>query len=380
KANRLPSVSASVDAGEQFGRTIDPTTNTFSPNATGFNSLRLNAGAQVFAGGLVHHSVKQAGWNVQAAQADAEQTMNTLGLQIAQAYLNILLAEEQLKTAERRIAQSGEQIRVTQKFIDSGTLPLADKFTAEAQLARDEQASVTVRNTVDLAYLSLKQLLQLEPDYELRIERPNPDSPTDALPANLSLSPIYAQASLTQPGVRAAGFRMKSAEEGVAIAKAGYYPTISLFANLSSNYSSRYPDYSRLQITGVELGPVEVYSIGGQDVPVRRYNATYELPTLGYFDQIDQNFGQGVGVSISIPIYQNGRTRLGVERARLAVLSSETQHLQAQQQLKNDIQTAIANARAGRKQMEAAQKTLSSLQLAYQNMEKRFAIGAVNTF
>ena len=380
KANRLPSVSASFDAGEQFGRTIDPTTNTFSPDATGYNSVGLRAGAQVFAGGQIHHAVKQAAWDLRASEADAEQTMNSLALQIAQAYLTILLTEEQLKSADRRISQSSEQLKVTQKLIEAGTIPLADKYTIEAQIARDEQAAVTVQNQLDLAYLSLKQFLQLEPDFDLRIERPTVMIPADARPDELTLSPLYALATTTQANIRAAGFRLKSAAEGIEIAKSAYFPTVSLFANLSSNYSTQFPDFSRATFTGAELGSTEVYQIAGQDVPVRRYNPTFDVPTLKYFDQIDQNFGQGVGVSINIPIYQNGRTRLSVERARLALLNSEMQNTQTQQQLKNDIQTSIANARAGRKQLDAAQKSFAAMQTAFQNMEKRHAIGAVNSF
>lgn len=379
KANRLPSLSASFDAGEQFGRTVDPTTNTFSLNATGYNSLRLSAGAQVFAGGQIHHAVKQANWSLRASEADAEQTMNSLALQIAQSYLTILLTEEQLKSAQRRISQSSEQLKVTQKLIEAGTLPLADKYTIEAQIARDEQAAVTVQNNLDIAYLNLKQFLQLEPDFDLRIERPAVDVPADARPDELTLSPLYATATTTQPSVRAAGFRLKSAAEGIEIAKAAYFPTVTLFANLSSNYSTQFPDESRAVYTGDVLSSVQKFRINGQDLEVQRYIPTFDIPTLRYFDQIDQNFGQGVGVSINIPIYQNGRTRLSVERARLALLNAEMQNTQTQQQLKSDIQTAIANARAGRRQLEAAQKSFAAMQTAFQNMEKRHAIGAVNS-
>lgn len=98
KASRLPNVSASANVGEQFGRTIDPTTNQFSTVATSFNSLGLNAGVNLFSGGLINHSIKQAGWDLRAASADAEQLGNTLGLQIASAYLSILLGKNSWKT------------------------------------------------------------------------------------------------------------------------------------------------------------------------------------------------------------------------------------------------------------------------------------------
>lgn len=379
KSSRLPSVSASFNAGEQFGRTIDPTSNQFSTVATGYNSVGVDAGVSLFNGGLIHHSVKQANWNAQAAQADAEQTLNTLGLQIAQAYLNILLFEEQLKNAQKRVAQSTEQLNNTQKLIDAGTLPMADKYNILAQIAQGEQAAVQAQNSVDLAYLSLKQLLQLEPDFELDIERPAIAIPADANPESATLTPIYTTAMGTQPNVRAAEFRIKSAEEGIHLAKADYWPTVRLFASMSSNYSTQFLDYQNGRLLGERLSQPAIVRVNDQDVTIQQYIQDYEYPRIPYFTQIDQNFGQSVGLNISIPIYQNGRIRLNVERARLNVLNAQLQQNQTRQQLKNDIQTAIANARAARKQLDAAQKTFDATKIAFENTQKRHQLGAVNT-
>lgn len=379
KASRLPNVSASFNAGEQFGRTIDPTSNQFSTVATGYNSVGVSAGVNLFNGGLIHHSVKQAKWDAQAAQADASQTTNTLALQIAQAYLNILLFEEQYKNAQKRIAQSTEQLNQTQKLIDAGTLPNADKYNILAQIAQGEQAAVQSQNSVELAYLSLKQLLQLEPDYELSIERPAIAIPADAAPESLTLTPLYTTALGTQPNIQAADFRIKSAEEGIFLAKSAYWPTVSLFANLSSNYSTQLLDYQNGTFLGQELTQPVIVKVNDVDVTIQQYIDRYSYKKVSYLDQIDQNFGQGVGLNISIPIYQNGRVRLNVERAQLNVINAQLQQNQVRQTLKNDIQTSIANARAARKQLEAAQKTYDATKIAFENTQKRHALGAVNT-
>lgn len=380
KASRLPSVSANANVGEQFGRTIDPTTNQFSTVATSFNSLGLNAGVNIFSGGLINHSIKQAGWDLRAATADAEQLGNTLGLQIASAYLSILLGEEQMENAQKRIQQTQEQLNVTSKLIDAGTLPMADRYNILAQVAQAEQAAVQARNSVELAYLSLKQFLQLDPDYPLQIERRELPVPSDASPETLTLSPVYQTAVETQSNIRAADFRVKSAQEGIEIAKSGYYPTISAYANLSSSYSSQLRDFQNPTVGNLVLGNPVVLNVNGVDVELRQYEpSSISYPKVGYFDQIDQNFGQGIGASIQIPIYQNGRTRLSVERARLGVLTAQMQQIQTQQTLKNDIQTAIANARAARLTLDAAQKTMEATEIAYQNTVKRHTLGTINT-
>ncbi|MFN0213945.1 MAG: TolC family protein [Saprospiraceae bacterium] len=380
KASRLPSVSANADVGEQFGRTIDPTTNQFSTVATSFNSLGLSAGINIFSGGLINHSIKQAGWELLAAKADAEQLQNNLGLQIASAYLGILLGEEQLDNAEKRIAQTQEQLNTTLKLIEAGTLPMADKFNIQAQLAQGEQAAVQAQNSVELSYLNLKQLLQLEPDFDLQIERPEVPIPADANPDALALLPVYETAVNTQASIRSADFRVKSAQEGIAIAKSAYYPTVTAFANLSSSYSSQARDFSNPVLGSDVLGDPVVFNVNGVDVEIRQYGpSSITYPKLDYFDQIDQNFGQGIGASLNIPIYQNGRTRLSVERARLGVLTAQMQQVQTQQTLKNDIQTSIANARAARLTLAAAQKTFDAMDIAYENTVKRHTLGTINT-
>lgn len=378
KAARLPNISANTSLGKQFGRTIDPTTNQFNTEGIVFNQLSLNANVPLFSGGQIHHNVKQAGWNARAAEADAEQTSNTLALQVAQAYLNILLNEEQLESARRRVEQSERQLGVTQKLIDAGTVPAADRFNIQAQIARDEQTVVAAQNAVDLAYLSLKQLMQLEPDFDLRIERPEITIPADVNPENYNLPGVYAEALNNQPNVKAADFRIKSAKEAIEVAKSAYYPNLILFGSLSSNYSSQFLDFQKGTLVREELSdPVDLL-INGTEVTIQQKIQIYDYPTTPYFNQIDRNFGQGFGVQLQIPIYQNGSNRLNVERARLNVVNAQLQENQVRQQLKNDIQTAIANARSARKQLDAAQKTFDAMQAAFNNTDKRHSLGAVN--
>lgn len=379
KASRLPNVSVNVNGGEQFGRTIDPTTNQFNTTAISYNSLSLNAGMPLFSGGRIYHGVKQAQYEVQAAEADAQQTANNLALQVAQAYLNVLLTEEQQESAARRVEQSRRQLDVTQKLIDAGTAPAADRFNVQAQIARDEQLAVQAQNSVELAYLALKQLMQLEPDFNLSIERPVFTIPVDVNPENYTLLPIYSTALENQPNVKAATFRIKSAEEGIPFAKADYFPTLSLFGSLSSNYSSRFLDYANGISLGTRLTDPVTVVINGSPVTIQQEVELFDYPKVPYFTQLDQNFGQGVGLQLSIPLYQNGRTRLNVERARLGLVNAQLQENQTRQQLKNDIQTAIANARSARKQLDAAQRTFEAMQAAFNNTDKRHTLGAVNS-
>jgi outer membrane protein len=342
RAARLPNLNANISGGGQFGRTIDPITNLPITIAIGQNSLGLSTGVTVYNGGQIKNTIKQSEFDVMAAKASAEQITNNLALQIAQTYVSILLSEEQLVIARRRVVQSQDQLKNTDKLIEVGTLPVGDRLNLVAQIAKDEQQVVAAQNSVDLAYLDLKSLLQLEPDNNLVIERPEVVIPADANPETYTLKNVFATAQTTQPSLRAGEFRLKSAETQVKVAEGGAMPTLSLFGQVNSNYS------------------------------------TFMNDDVSYLNQINKNFGQSVGVSLGIPIYQNGRTRANVERAKLQILTAQIQNNQTRQQLKTDIQTSIANARAARLQVEASQKSYNAFKTAYENMQKRHALGAVN--
>lgn len=381
KASRLPNIGGQVNAGRQFGRTVDPTTNQFVEQQVTFSSMSLTASATIFNGGLVHHNIKQAKYNLAAARADVEQAENNIGLQVAEAYLSTLLAEEQEIAAQRRVAQSKKQLEQTDQLIRAGNLPQADRYNILAQIARDEQSLVIAQNNIDLAYLALKQLLQLEPDYFMKIEHPQVQIPEDARASEtLTLSNLYTVAQNTQPSLRAADYRAKAANVGLNIAKASYWPSLSIFGTLNDNYSSAFPDQSRIEFGTPTPGPEQPVLVNGTPVLVQFITADIlNVPTLPFWDQMDQNFGQNIGVSLNIPIYQNNSVRLLVERARLNLINTELQNNTTRQQLKNDIQTAIANVKAGRLQYEAAQRTFESTQTAYNNTERRQTLGASTT-
>jgi outer membrane protein len=377
KSTRLPNLNASATLGEQFGRTIDPTTNQFNNSGIAFNSFGLNANIPLFNGGLIHHSIRRATADRRASEADAENAAQTLYLQIAQAYLTVLLSTEQQEAAQRRLTLTEKQMDNTRKLVEAGSLPQVETLLMDAQISRDEQGAVAATNNLDLAYLNLKQLLQLEPDYNMVVDRPVIDIPKEADPDNMGFADVYNTAEATQPSVRAAQHRIAGAQEGIKVAKAAYWPSLNGFANLRTNYSSQ---FLQPEFTGnLVVGPTQNILVNGQLVEINTLQPEFTLSKIPYFQQLDDNFGQGFGVGMTVPIYQNGQTRLNVERARLNVLSAELQSNQTRQQLKNDVQSALASGKAGKRLLEAAEKSYRAAQLAYQNTEKRHSIGAANS-
>ena len=384
KYARYPNLNGSVSGGYQFGRTIDPVTNAFNSLSIGANSLGLNTSVTLYNGNRITNSIEQAGYNVQAAEADLAQTKNDISITVANAYLNVLFAEEQLAVAVKRKELSESQLEQVDKLINAGARPKNDRLEILATIARNSQSIITQENLVETGLLNLKNLLQLDPSVNFRIEKPGTVIiPSEDNPDLLKLEEVFNSSLSNQPFIKADQLRVKSAEMGTEIAKANLYPRLSAFGGLSTNYSTR----------AQRLDGTEEDVLLPQPAIIDETPTTPQIPiTLliprsipgvednPYVNQLSENFGQNIGLSLSIPIYNNGQTRIGMERAELNLLNTQYTSEVNKQNLKNNIQTAIANARAAKRTLQASQTTVDATKAAFENAEKRFQLGAINTF
>jgi len=381
--SRYPTVNSSLRGGLNFGRTIDPTTNSFISETVLTSSLGVDAGVTLYNGGRIRNQIKQSQINVDIAEADNEQIKNDLALNVAAAYLQILLDQEQLTNANNRLVQTQAQLTQTDRLIRAGTLPEADRLEIQANLARDEQNIVTQQNAVEISYLNLKNLMQINPDEDIKIEKIDEiNIPVNANPDAVALTQVYNRAIANQPFIKADQARLSSADLDTEIAKSLGLPVITLFGNINSFYSNKVPDINNVTNEGtIRIGDPQIVVIDGTNSDLQFFQTVGRtFGKRGYFNQLNDNFGQSLGLNVSIPIYNQARTRLAKERAQLNILNTQIAAQQNKQQLKVDIQRAIANARANKKQFEASEKTVSALDLAYLNTEKRYKLGAVNTF
>ncbi len=383
KSNRLPGVSGGATFGYNFGRTINPVTNDFENETIGFNSFRIDASVTLYDGGRTTNSIKQSKINTKAAELDAEATFNFIALSIANSYLMILNAEEQLGNAKKRAELSKEQLDRTDKLIAAGTLPKNDRLDVLAQMARDDQAIIQAKNAIELNYLNLKQLLEVDPNTEISIEKPQVVVPSDAQPGTVTFREVYASALSTQPEIKADELRLESADLNVNISRSGMLPSLILFGGLDTRWSSLAKDFANPNTenqTTVLGDPIPV--VLNNDLANVQFFSTEGItyPEMAYFDQLDQNFGQNVGLSLNIPIYTRGQNKINMDRAQLGVLNARVQSEQTRNTLKTNVQDALASARAAKLSLDATQRTLEAAEAAYNNAQKRYDLGAINTF
>jgi outer membrane protein len=384
KQARNPNLNGNLSAFWNFGRTIDPTTNEFITARFFSNNYGLNTNVILWNASRINNTVKQSKIDLEANMQDLEQAKRNIALVVASNFLNVLFAKENISISERQLLLTEQQLDQLNKLINAGARPQSEKLNMEVQIAQSEQALITSNNNLEIAYLNLKQSLQLDPSYEMDIEVPD-DIETDTNPEIITFSEAFELARKNRPDLLAIELRQQSAEVGVDIAKSAYYPTLSLGGNVGSAYSNQARTVTGFQTQTFDQ-TVNLSSANPmfpfQDLPVT-ISTENEIPILdrqAYGSQLDQNLSYGFGFALNVPIYNRGAVNSNVKFAQLNAENNRISHDLALNNLKTTVQQSIADARAAKKQFEASNKTVEAQKLAFENTTKRLEIGETNSF
>jgi outer membrane protein len=388
KYNILPSVNGSSSTGVRFGRSIDPTTNGFATTQFLYQNFGVNAGIQLFNYGRLKNTEAVAKFNAQAALADVEKAANDISFNVATYYLQVLAAKEQMKISEVEIAQTQNQFDITQKKVDAGTLPELNLAEIESQLASDSSNYYVAKGNYEQSLLNLRALLNLETDVLFGIETPVVDQiPVESF-AELQPEDVIKQAMEYQPLQKANKFRVKAAEKNIRVSMAQYYPTLSLGGNLSTNFSNSFKKTTGVNFLGyspitgsepiVNLSNVNYY-VQSPVYKVTQSSRSFGDLWSGWGNQLSNNFGQNVGISLSIPIFNGFQAKLGVQEAKLNLKNAQLQSDQADLTLRQNVYTAYTNAVTALQKFNAGKKTVASAQKAYDFALKRYDVGLLSS-
>jgi outer membrane protein len=388
KYNVLPSVNANGTTGLRFGRSIDPATNLYSSQQFLYQSFGVNAGFQLYNQGSLKNQIKAAEFNAQAALADVERAKNDIAMNVATFYLQVLSAKEQIKIAEVQIGQTQNQADMTRKRVDAGALPELSVAEIESQLALDSSNYYTAKGNYEQSLLALRALLNLDTDVLFGIATP----PVDQIPlepiAELQPELVYQSALLLQPSQKVNDLRIKAAQKTILVNRALMYPTLSMGGNLTTNFSNSFKKVSGATFLGYSpvSGNEPIVNISSVNYyvqsPVYKINQTprdFSSIWEGWADQMDKNFGQNIGISLSVPIFNSFQGRTAYRRSQLDLKSAELTKQQGDQTLRQDIYTAYTNALTSLQKFNAGMKTVESAQKAYDFAIKRFEVGLLSS-
>ena len=338
KAQRLPNLQASVSQNYVNRPLLTSETITDANSYSG--NYSLNSSMTLYNGGKIGKNIKQQELTVEANRYNVLEVEKSMQMQILELYLRILYASEKVAVDKATMELSEYQVTRAKGLQEAGSISGVDVAKLEAQYATDKYQLVTSENSLSTAKLELKQMLELDIDEDMSLAIPDLNQ-LDVMKPLGNLQDIYDKTVSTMPQMKSSKLQSDIATLDTKIYKADYLPKVNLNANLGSGHSS----------------------VAGYD----------------YDNQLRNGYSNGVGVSVSVPIFSNRTTKSNVQRARLNEKTAQLNIQDTEKQLLKEVEMAYQDAISAQSQYLAANEKVKALQTSYSLIEQQFNLGMKNT-
>ena len=302
-------------------------------------SYGLNVQWTVWNGNKNRNSVKQSRLSEQQAELNVEEQANSIQERIAQLFVQCLYLNEAIAVAQESLETGRKSEDRGKEMVEVGKMSKADLAQLTAQRATDEYNVVEAQSQLATYKLQLKQLLELTADQEFDIAIP-PTTDEQALADIPALQTVYEQALGIRPEIEGKKLAIESSDVAVAIAKAGWMPTVSVSGGFTTSTNS--------------------------------------LTSNSWGNQMKTNTNMSAGLTLSVPIFDGWQTRSAVNKAKISQQQAQLDLLDEQKTLYQTIEGFWLNATTNQQKFRAATTTVESEQQSYDLLNEKFELGLTN--
>jgi outer membrane protein len=338
----LPNVNGQASYSYSFGRALDQNTYQFFNQTLQSDYFYLGGSMPVFNGLQYYNAIQKNKYLVLASQQDLQDISDNVALNVALAYLQILLNKELVTANENQLNITLQQIEKTRKLVVAGSVAKGNLLEIEAQAAQEELSLITQKNLLETSFLTLTQFLELKTPSGFEVVVPEINVDTNAVISG-NIDDIYAIAEKNRPEIKSSELKLTASEYGLKMAKGGRSPIVSLNYSLNSRYT-----YLTNQ-PGIE----------------------------SFNNQIKNNKNEGVGLTLNIPILNGWQVNKNISNSKLNVESSKYALEGTQKQLYKNIQQAYTDAVAALKKYNVSLKAIASTEESFRYTEQKFNVGMV---
>lgn len=342
-----PNLNASVSPNLTFGRGLDQTTFQVTNQTSLYTSGNLSTNVDLFQGFSKVNQIRQNKLLLQADQTNVDKIKNDLILNVVTAYLQVLYNTDLERASKEQLEIANKTLIRENALLDAGNKTLADVSQAKSQVATAELNLTNAQNALSISYLTLGQLMEMQPNQRFVVQAPLIDN-VKAASSTANAEEIYNNALNIFPDIKLASLRSLAAKQAIAVAKGAYSPSLSLGAGLNTSYSYQF-DYS-----GV-------------------------FPQSSFADQINQRLGQSIGMSLQIPIFNGFTARSSVRRAKITYQNTLTSEQLAKNNLNKVIFQATTDLKAAESRFSSTQNAFDAQKDAFYVVEQRYNVGLVNS-
>ena len=337
KAAKYPNLFGNMVQSFTHSSNTNPVVGGFATQSSFSSNYSLTSAWTVYNGGYLNYNIKLQNLDLQSAGLNVSVSENSLVLQITQDYLNILLAKENIVYVEDLVKTSQAQLDQGNQQYSAGSIARNALIELQAQNATDKYNLVSAQSALRQNILSLKQLLQLPSGYAMQIAIPDTVIATALVP---SLDEVQRAALALRPEIKYAETGVDIAQMNLRLAKAQSLPVASIGTTLASGYSNN--------------------------------------QSIEYLKQLDNNFYQRIGLTLTVPIFNNRIYKTQIEVSKIEIDQAKLSLLGAKTTLSQEVEQAYINVLNAQAQYDAAVVQLKSSQESYRVATEQFKVGAAN--
>jgi outer membrane protein len=335
KAQLFPSLSASVTQGfVNYPSSEAVNNNSYTGNYS------VNASWKLFDGNKRVNTIKQQQIQNKVEDLSVEQSEDDIQISLVQTYMQVQYATEAVRISRNAVEVSEAQRNRAAELLKAGSISQVDFAQLESQLSTDKYQLVVAETNLDNYKLELKQLLELDITEDISISVPSLTS-DDVLVPLPDKQDIYNLSLSVMPQVKSSELSIDIAELDIKKARAGYLPSLSLNAGIGTGH-----------LSGTD------YAFGSQ---------------------VWNKFNESIGLTLSIPIFTNRENKTAVNKAKLAVTTSQLELLNTQKALLKTVEGIYLDATSSQTQYTSASENLSYVKQSYDLTQEQFFLGMKNT-
>jgi outer membrane protein len=339
KANFLPDINITGQSTQQYNKTPDLDTSNYINNNNQSLNLRISSNLTLFNGFYDISSLQQSKFKLEAEKEYFNRSRQSIVFETIQQYIQVVLSKELIQVDKTNLEAQRLQLTRIEEFFKAGRRPVADLYQQKAEISRYEYQLLNSERNFQVNKLQLLKIMGFKPDPEYQVINPGIENLINQI-IEFNRNDILTRALKERPEVKAQKNQIKAAKKEITAAHSGFWPKLTLFAEVGSNYSSA----------------IESYNFSDQ-----------------FFEN---NLNASFRLSLSIPVFDKSMTRNNVATAKVNLRNQQLEMDKLVHQINVEVKQAIEDYFTARKQVNVAESQEEYSLAALKSVEERYNVNA----
>ena len=297
-----PVVTASTYAYYNFGRSIDPQTNTYFNQTSFHNNYSLSAYIDLFDGLAAVNNINISKTGLLISQSLEKQVEADICLSVMEAYYNVVYYNRLISVYENLVEDARQTLSLVRRQEELGVKGYADVIQMEADLSEREYDLISTENMAKNQLMILKALLFWDEEEELIIDQTLPAFIEESFDSEM----ITLFAMENNPEVKMAAWNVENSKRELKVAKWSLLPTITLYGGWNTSY----------------------YTYSGYISP-------------SYTNQFQNNMGEYVELGLTIPLYNRLKGVSNIQKKKHSFNNARLELEQKKMDIEMEVKRAV---------------------------------------